>query len=182
MDQKEVEYINPSMLIPYARNSRTHSQSQISKLRSSLREFGFVNPVLIDSGKNIIAGHGRVEAAIAENMHSVPCVVVNNLTDAQKRAYIIADNRLALDAGWDAEMLKVELEELNLNDFDLSLTGFDELEIEQIIDAEVDKKDDGFDVEKELEQIVTPNTKPGDIYLLGNHRLMCGDSTDKKKC
>ena len=125
----EMNLVDINKLIPYVNNARTHSPEQINKLRASLREFGFVNPVIIDKEFNIIAGHGRVLAAKAEGIKEVPCVLVDYLTDAQKKAYILADNRMALDAGWDEEMLKVELEALNAEAFDLSLTGFDEKEL-----------------------------------------------------
>lgn len=122
----EMTLISIDKLIPYINNARTHSPEQITKLRSSLREFGFVNPVLIDRSFNIIAGHGRYEAAKAEGYSEVPCVYVDHLTEVQKKAYIIADNRMAMDAGWDEELLKVELEALEGESFDLSLTGFEE--------------------------------------------------------
>ena len=126
---KEMKLVKLEKLIPYVNNARTHSPEQISKLRSSLREFGFINPVIIDKDFNIIAGHGRVLAAKAEGIDEVPCVLVDYLTEAQKKAYIIADNRMAMDAGWDEELLKVELEALEGADFDLALTGFDEDEM-----------------------------------------------------
>ena len=119
---KEMILVDINKLIPYINNARTHSPEQISKLRASLREFGFVNPVIIDKDFNIIAGHGRVIAAKAEGIEEVPCVLVDYLTEAQKKAYIIADNRMALDAGWDEEILKVELEALEAEDFDLAFT------------------------------------------------------------
>src|SRR5574344_135626 len=120
----KMELVSVSKLIPYINNARTHSVEQINKLRSSLREFGFINPVIIDKDFNIIAGNGRVLAAKAEGINEVPCVLVDYLTEAQKKAYIIADNRMALDAGWDEELLKIELEALEDEAFDLSLTGF----------------------------------------------------------
>ena len=123
------EMADISRLVPYARNARTHSKEQILQLRSSLREFGFVNPVIVDKDYNIIAGHGRVLAAKAEGMTEVPCVFAEHLTEAQKKAYILADNRMAMDAGWDEELLKVELESLQEMAYDLSLTGFDEKEL-----------------------------------------------------
>ena len=120
---KEMKLISIDELIPYVNNARTHSPEQINKLRASLREFGFINPVIIDKDKNIIAGHGRVMAAREEGIREVPCVLVDYLTEAQKKAYILADNRMALDAGWDEEMLRVEIESLQGADFDVSLTG-----------------------------------------------------------
>ena len=130
---EELKLISIDELIPYANNARTHSKEQINKIRSSLREFGFVNPVLIDKDKNIIAGHGRVTAAKEEGMKEVPCVLVEHLTEAQKKAYIIADNKLALDAGWDNELLALELENLKELDFDV-LTGFN-AEIEDLFQS-----------------------------------------------
>ena len=172
----EMQLVSIDRLIPYARNSRTHSPEQINKLRSSLREFGFVNPVIVDRELNIIAGHGRVIAAREENIKEVPCVFADHLTEAQKRAYIIADNRMAMDAGWDEELLRVEIEALQAEDFDLSLTGFDEKELASIFDSDTDAKDDDFDVEAELEKPCI--TKQGDIWILGRHKVICGDSTE----
>ncbi len=170
-----LEKVNIDRLVPYARNARTHSKEQILQLRSSLREFGFVNPVIVDKDLNIIAGHGRVLAAKEEGIAEVPCVFVEHLTEAQKRAYIIADNRLAMNAGWDAEMLSVELAELQGADFDISLLGFDEAELNKLMCAAENVKDDDFDVEAELK--APPITRLGDVWTLGRHRLVCGDST-----
>ncbi len=172
---ERLEKVNIDKLVPYARNARTHSKEQILQLRSSLREFGFVNPVIVDKDLNIIAGHGRVLAAKEEGITEVPCVFVEHLTEAQKRAYIIADNRLALNAGWDTEMLSVELAELQGVDFDLSLLGFDDSELNKLLGNINDVKDDDFDVDSELSRPAI--TKPGDLWLLGRHRLVCGDST-----
>jgi len=174
---EELKLINIDELIPYANNARTHSKDQINKLRSSLREFGFINPILIDKDYNIIAGHGRVMAAREEGIKEVPCVLVEHLTDAQKKAYILADNRLAMDAGWDDEMLVLELENLKELDFDMDLTGFDAAEIDELFSNIHDKdvQDDDFDVDAALEE--EPISKQGDIWLLGRHRLICGDST-----
>ena len=172
---ERLEKVNIDKLVPYARNARTHSKEQILQLRSSLREFGFVNPVIVDKDLNIIAGHGRVLAAKEEGITEVPCVFVEHLTEAQKRAYIIADNRLALNAGWDTEMLSVELAELQGVDFDLSLLGFDDSELNKLLGNINDVKDDDFDVDGELSKPAI--TKPGDLWLLGRHRLVCGDST-----
>lgn len=172
----EMQLISTEKLIPYVNNARTHSAEQINKLRSSLREFGFINPVIIDRGFNVIAGHGRIEAAKAEGISEVPCVFADYLTEAQKKAYILADNRMAMDAGWDEELLRVEIEALQAESFDVGLTGFDEREIADLFAGdEGDVKDDDFDVDSELEK--PPVTKSGDLWLLGNHRLICGDST-----
>lgn len=120
-----IELIAIDKIIPYARNSRTHSEAQVTKIAASIKEFGFTNPVLIDKADGIIAGHGRVLAALKLGLHEVPCIRLGHLTDTQKRAYVIADNRLALDAGWDNEMLKIELDELEQDGFDIALTGFE---------------------------------------------------------
>jgi len=164
-------------LVPYARNARTHSKEQIAQLRASIREFGFLIPCLVDGKYNIIAGHGRVLAAREEGIAEVPCVFAEHLTDAQKRAYILADNRLALNAGWDEEMLSVELADLQGADFDLSLLGFDDAELNKLLGGAEDVQDDDFDVDAELEKPAV--TKFGDLWLLGNHRLVCGDSTQQ---
>ena len=181
MDHKtitEFQLIGIDKLVPYQNNSRTHTPEQIMKIRSSLREFGFVNPVIVDRDLGVIAGHGRLAAAREEGYTEVPCVFVDEMTEAQKKAYIIADNRLALDAGWDEEMLKVEMEALQGMDFDLALTGFDEKELLSLFSAdESAAEDDDFDVDEELAKPTF--TKPGDIWLLGRHRLICGDSTDQ---
>ena len=170
----EMQMVPIGKLIPYVNNARTHSEDQITKLRSSLREFGFINPILIDRDYNVIAGHGRLAAAKAENFDEVPCVYVDHLTEAQKKAYILADNRMAEDAGWDEEMLRIEIEALKEQAFDLSLTGFDEDEIAGFFDDE-EAQDDNFDEDKALE--APAFVGPGDVWILGRHRLMCGDST-----
>lgn len=172
----EFQLVDINKLIPYANNARTHNKEQILKLRSSLREFGFVNPVIIDKNFSIIAGHGRVAAAKEEGISEIPCVYADHLTEAQKKAYILADNRMALDAGWDDELLAVEMEELKNLGFDLGLTGFDESEIADLfaVDSSEAKEDD-FDVDAELEK--PSKTKSGDIWHIGRHTVICGDST-----
>lgn len=172
---ERLEQVNVDRLVPYARNARTHSKEQILQLRASLREFGFVNPVIVDKDLNIIAGHGRILAAKEEGINEVPCVFAEHLTEAQKRAYIIADNRLALNAGWDAEMLSVEIADLQGADFDVSLLGFDNAELNKLLSGIEDVKDDDFDVDAELKNPAI--SQLGDLWLLGNHRLVCGDST-----
>lgn len=171
----EMKLIETSKLIPYVNNARTHSPAQVMKLRSSLREFGFINPVIIDRDLNVIAGHGRIMAAKEEGIKEIPCVFVDYLTEAQKKAYILADNRMAMDAGWDEELLKIEIEALQAEAFDIGLTGFDEKEIADLFASGDDVKDDDFDVNAELEKPTF--TKAGDVWVLGNHRLVCGDST-----
>ena len=176
-------HVDIKQLIPYARNARTHSKEQILQLRASLREFGFVTPVLIDSEYNIIAGHGRILAAKTEGLAKIPCVFVEHLTETQKRAYILADNRLALSAGWDNEMLALEIRELRELGFDVELTGLGIDEIESLfaeVNASADNPeghDDEFDLEEAESEIDSPISQRGDIWLLGQHRLMCGDST-----
>ena len=173
------EKVNIDKLIPYARNARTHSKEQVLQLRASLREFGFVNPVIVDKDLNIIAGHGRIMAAKEEGITEVPCVFVEHMTNAQKKAYILADNRLAMNAGWDADMLAVELADLQGADFDIGLLGFDGAEINKLLGADAeDVKDDDFDVDGELKNPAV--TKLGDLWLLGKHRLVCGDSTKEE--
>ena len=173
----EFQLVDINKLVPYANNARTHNKEQILKLRSSLREFGFVNPVIIDREYNVLAGHGRIEAAKAENISEVPCVFADHLTEAQKKAYILADNRMALDAGWDDELLSVEMQELQELGFDLSLTGFDEKELTDLlgVDADGEAKEDDFDLSAALEKAAF--VQRGDIWTVGRHKLMCGDAT-----
>ena len=147
----DMQLVPINKLIPYANNARTHSKEQITKLRSSLREYGFISPVIIDREFNVLAGHGRVAAAKEEHIAEVPCVFVDHLTEAQKKGYILADNRFAMDAGWDEDMLRVEMEALQGMDFDLGLTGFDEKEIADLFDLDTgEAKEDDFDVEEDL--------------------------------
>ena len=173
----EMQLIDLSKLVPYVNNARTHSVEQINKLRSSLREFGFINPVIIDKDYGIIAGHGRVIAAREEGIEKVPCVLVDYLTEAQKKAYILADNRMALDAGWDEELLRVEIEALQGENFDVGLTGFDEKELADLFkgdDKEIE--DDDFDLTAALEK--ASFVQRGDVWTVGRHRLVCGDATN----
>ena len=173
----DFQLVSTDKLIPYVNNARTHSPEQIKKLRSSLREFGFVNPVIIDREYNVIAGHGRLMAAKEEGITEVPCVYVDHLTDAQKKAYILADNRMALDAGWDEELLAVEMQELQDLGYDLSMTGFDEKELADLFSDGTgsDAKDDDFDLTAALEK--ASFVKRGDVWTGDRHRLMCGDAT-----
>lgn len=173
------EKVNIDKLVPYARNARTHSKEQILQLRASLREFGFVNPVIVDKDYNIIAGHGRVLAAREEELTEIPCVFAEHLTEAQKRAYILADNRLALNAGWDEELLALEFGELKDLGFDLELTGFDPKEIEKLFADDGNRvQDDDFDLTAALEEAAF--VLPGDVWTLGRHRLICGDATNSE--
>lgn len=162
-------------LVPYVNNARTHSPTQITKLRSSLREFGFVNPIIVDRDFSVIAGHGRLIAAKEEGFTEVPCVLVDHLTEAQKKAYIIADNRYAEDAGWDEELLRLEIESLQGMEFDVGLLGFEPAELNKLMTDEDGIEEDDFDVDAELQNPAI--TKSGDVWLLGRHRLVCGDST-----
>ncbi|MDK7192434.1 site-specific DNA-methyltransferase [Bifidobacterium sp. UMB1197] len=175
--EKEMQYYlaDVSELIPYVRNARTHSEAQVSQIAASIREFGFLSPILVAEDNTILAGHGRLAAALKLGLKKVPCVKENHLTETQKRAYIIADNKLSLNAGWDNELLAVELSELEGADFNLDLLGFDEAELSSIFDADKDVSDDDFDVEKELEEPCF--SKTGDMWTLGKHRIICGDAT-----
>jgi len=173
MNKIEIKYKKIEDLIPYINNSRTHSDDQVTQIASSIKEFGWTNPILLDGENGIIAGHGRLMAAKKLNEIEVPTIELSELTEIQKKAYIIADNKLALNAGWDNEILQLEIAELKDAGFDLGLTGFsaDELkEFTPIIEGLVDE-------DKVPEVPDEPTTKLGDIYQLGNHRLMCGDST-----
>ena len=175
----ELQLVPIDRLVPYINNARTHSPAQITKLRSSLREFGFINPVIIDRDYGVIAGHGRILAAKEEGLTEVPCVFADHLTEAQKKAYIIADNRMALDAGWDEELLRVEIESLQAVDFDPLLTGFDATELADLFeDKNKDIKDDDFDLTAALEK--ASFTERGDVWTVGRHRLMCGDATSEE--
>ena len=162
-------------LIPYARNARTHSEDQVAQIAASIREFGFTNPVLVDGERGVIAGHGRLLAARKLGMEEVPTIELGHLTPAQKRALILADNRLALSAGWDEDLLRIELGEMQADGFDLSLTGFDLDEIASIL---IDASDGLTDPDQVPELPEHPVSRPGDLWQLGRHRLLCGDSTD----
>lgn len=164
-------------LKPYDRNARTHSDEQVTKIAASLAEFGFTNPILVDSADGIIAGHGRLMAARELGLPEVPVIVLDHLSDAQRRAYILADNRLALDAGWDDAMLAAELATLQDDGFELELTGFSEEELADLLeDAEAEQMPEG-DPDEIPEPPAQPVTVPGDVWVLGKHRVMCGDST-----
>ena len=172
----EMKLVPVGKLVPYVNNARTHSPEQVMKLRSSLREFGFVNPVIIDRDFNVIAGHGRLLAAKEEGIAEIPCVFADHLTEAQKKAYILADNRMAMDAGWDEELLRVEIEALQGADFDVSLTGFDEKELADLFATDSDgAKDDDYDLTAALEKAAF--VERGDLWTVGRHRLVCGDAT-----
>ena len=164
-----------SDLIPYALNSRTHSDDQVAQIAASIREFGFTNPILIDESNGLIAGHGRLLAARKLELEEVPSIVLSGLSDAQKRAYVIADNQLALNAGWDIERLKLEIDHLKSVDFDIDLLGFDMDFIDSL--NPIDSTDGLTDEDECGEPPVDPVTVLGDIWVMGKHRLVCGDST-----
>lgn len=180
MNNLAIEQIHISALKPYARNARTHSKKQVRQIADSIEAFGFNNAVLISNDNEIIAGHGRYEAAKLLKLPTIPCVRLGHLTPEQRRAYILADNKVALNAGWDAELLAIELQELSALEFDIELTGFTLPEIDIIFDAaktadpeqDQDQGDDIPPVPK------APITRPGDVWQLGRHRLMCGDARD----
>jgi len=161
-------------LIPYAKNSRTHSPEQVAQIAASIKEFGFRNPILVD-GVGIIAGHGRLMAAQKLGLDQVPTIDCSDMTESQKKAYIIADNKLALNAGWDNAMLTIELQDLEDEGFDLTLTGFDNKELNALLQPEI--VEGLTDEDAVPDAPIEPKTKLGDVYILGNHRLMCGDST-----
>lgn len=173
---KETQYYIADIdtLIPYARNARTHSETQIAQIAASIKEFGFLSPIIIAEDNTILCGHGRFYGAQKLGLKKVPCIKESHLTETQRRAYIIADNKLSLNAGWDEEMLAVELSELQTDDFDLALTGFDEKELNALFDTDEAQEDD-FDVDAELEKPCI--SKAGDIWHLGRHTVICGDST-----
>jgi DNA modification methylase len=181
----QVEYRPVQTLIPYARNPRTHSESQIAKIAASIVEFGFTNPILVDGANGIIAGHGRLAAARRLGLQQVPVIELAHLTPSQKRALVLADNRLALEAGWDEALLALELAELSDAGYDLALTGFEEGEIEALLaDAMVDDQSEpeaeAPDAADDLPDAPTaPVCRTGDLWVLGQHRLICGDATDR---
>lgn len=172
---RKLEWRSVSTLIPYARNSRTHSDEQIAQIAASIKEFGWTNPILVDGDNGIIAGHGRLSAARKLGHEEVPVIELKDLTETQRKAYIIADNRLALNAGWDNEMLTIELNDLLADGFALELLGFDPKEIDALLEPEVVEGLTDEDAVPDMPD--EPITKMGDIYQLGNHRLICGDSS-----
>jgi len=171
----KVERTSIKSITPYARNSRTHSDEQVAQIAASIKEWGFTTPILIDTDGEIIAGHGRLLAAQRLGLEEVPTMTAKGWSEAQKRAYVIADNKLALNAGWNDEMLKIELDGLKELDFDLDLVGFSDDELAKLLqEPEKEGLTDEDDVPEAPEK---PITVEGDIWVLGNHRLMCGDST-----
>lgn len=173
----EFVYKKVKHLIPYINNARTHDQKQIDQIIASIKEFGFTNPVLIDETDNIIAGHGRLLAAKKMGLDEIPCIIIPGLNEAQKKAYIIADNKIALNSGWDEDLLRQEFESLKDIDFDLDIVGFNLSEIHEIMNITDEPTEDNYDLDTALDEIIEPKSKPGDIYQLGNHRVMCGSCT-----
>ena len=171
----QVQQYKVEDLIPYANNSRTHSDAQVAQIAASIKEFGWTNPILVDGEKGIIAGHGRLMAARKLKMAEVPVIEISHLTETQKKALVIADNKLALNADWDLDLLTIELDELLTDGFDLELLGFDKEELDKLLEPE---QIEGLTDEDAVPEIPEePKTKLGDIWVLGNHRLMCGNST-----
>jgi DNA modification methylase len=174
-NRPEISLRQVAALVPYARNSRTHSDAQVAQIAASIREFGWTNPVLIDGADGIIAGHGRLLAARKLGLTEVPCIVLDHLSETQKRALIIADNKLALNAGWDSEMLGLELQELAAEDFDMGLVGFTDDELAALL---AEKTEGLTDPDETPEPPADPVSVLGDVWVLGKHRIVCGDSTD----
>ena len=172
----KIESIELENLIPYARNARTHSSDQISQIAGSIKEFGFNNPVLIDKENGVIAGHGRIVAARKIGLKEIPCIRLEHLTETQRKAYILADNRIALNSGWEAELLSLELSELLDGGVNLKSLGFDADEIDALLNK-IEPTEGLTDEDATPEVPEEPVTKPGDVWVLGKHRLMCGDST-----
>ena len=162
-------------LIPYARNARTHDEKQVAQIAASIKEFGFLSPIIISKDNTILCGHGRFYAAQKLGLEKIPCIKEEYLTETQRKAYILADNKLAMNAGWDNEMLAIELSELQGEDFDVGLTGFDEKELSILFDKDNDAEEDDFDVDAELQKPAL--SKSGDIWIIGRHKVICGDST-----
>jgi site-specific DNA-methyltransferase (adenine-specific) len=171
----KIEWRSVEALIPYAKNARTHSDEQVAQIAGSIKEFGFNNPVLVDKENSVIAGHGRLMAARKLGMDKVPVVELEHLTELQRKAYVLADNRIALNSGWDTSMLSLELQDLK-DDIDLSLLGFDPDELDALLNP-IEETEGLTDEDAVPDVPDEPKTKLGDIYILGNHRLMCGDST-----
>ena len=172
----QIEMVSIGQLLPYARNARTHDDAQVAQIAASIKEFGFNNPILIADDQSIVAGHGRLAAARKLGLTEVPVVRLSHLSDTQRKAYILADNRLALNAGWDNDLLKLELQELEIDGVDLEMLGFSKEELDGLLNS-LEPTDGLTDEDAVPETPEEPITKPGDIWILGKHRLMCGDST-----
>lgn len=174
---KRIEMWPLPRLVPYERNARTHSPEQVAQIAASIQEFGFTNPILVDGADGILAGHGRLAAAKNMGLAEVPVIVLDHLSPEQRRAYVIADNQLALNAGWDMEVLRQELGDLQLAEFDLSLIGFSDDELAELLPEVEQLPPEDADADAVPEPPADPVTQPGDVWLLGKHRVMCGDST-----
>jgi DNA modification methylase len=172
-----IEHWPIERLVPYARNARTHSDAQIAQIAASIAEFGFTNPILAGSDGVIVAGHGRLAAARKLGLTTVPVVVLDHLTPTQRRALVIADNRIAENAGWDDAMLRIELEEIQQEGLDLELTGFDADALDELLSGVETEHGGQTDDDAVPEAPEEPVTKPGDVWVLGSHRLVCGDAT-----
>ncbi len=177
MNELHIQRRPVSALIPYIRNARTHSEAQVAQIAASIREFGWTNPILVDGDSGVIAGHGRLLAARQLGLDEVPVIELAHLNDTQRRAYVLADNRLAENAGWDAELLRLELGELQTLDFDLALLGFGDEELQDLLAPGEDSRDGLTDEDAVPEVSETPISRPGDVWCLGRHRLLCGDAT-----
>ena len=178
----QIKTVSVEKLIPYVKNSRTHSDGQVAQIAASIKEFGWTNPILVDGESGVIAGHGRLLAARKLGQKEVPVIELAHMTESQKRAYVIADNQLAMNAGWDTTLLSLELADLKEQGFEMDVLGFDPKELDKLLEPE--QVDGLTDEDAVPETPVEPKTKLGDIYQLGNHRLMCGDScsiTDMEK-
>src|SRR5881296_2785316 len=173
-----VEYRPLNGLIPYARNARTHSDEQVAQIAASIAEFGFIVPILVDTSAGIMAGHGRLLAARKLKLQQVPVIVLDHLTEAQKRAYILADNKIALNAGWDEDILRLELKDLQLEEFDLDLIGFSDEELRDLL-GDPDVVPGLTDEDAAPEAPERPVSRAGDVWVLSKHRLLCGDATLK---
>jgi DNA modification methylase len=171
----QIKTVSVEKLIPYVKNSRTHSDGQVAQIAASIKEFGWTNPILVDGESGVIAGHGRLLAARKLGQKEVPVIELKHMTESQKRAYVIADNQLAMNAGWDTTLLSLELADLKEQGFEMDVLGFDPKELDKLLEPE--QVDGLTDEDAVPEAPVEPKTKLGDIYQLGNHRLMCGDST-----
>jgi len=171
----QIKTVSVEKLIPYVRNSRTHSDGQVAQIAASIKEFGWTNPILVDGESGVIAGHGRLLAARKLGQKEVPVIELKHMTESQKRAYVIADNQLAMNAGWDTTLLSLELSDLKEQGFEMDILGFDPKELDKLLEPE--QVEGLTDEDAVPETPVEPKTKLGDIYQLGNHRLMCGDST-----
>ena len=177
LSRLQVQVWSIDRLLPYIRNARTHTDQQVAQVAASIREFGWTNPILVAADGTIIAGHARLAAARKLKMTEVPVIVLDHLTEAQRRALVLADNRLALDAGWDEEMLRVELASLQEDGFDLDIVGFTDEELEDLLRDPEEARNGLTDEDAVPDEQETAITVPGDVWVMGDHRLLCGDAT-----